>query len=119
MSCWCYTCRMIIGNEHLHARKRQLRTLSPYPHPDALRRRLDTLMLVIGPLAPIALFPQVLEIYRTSDAGSFSLVTWTSFALINVLWALYGFLHKETPIILANGGLVVLNSAIVIGILLY
>lgn len=109
---------MNLGNEHLHAR-RLFRDLPPYPHPDRLRRRLDTLMLVIGPLAPLALLPQVLEIYQTQDASAFSLLTWGLLASINSLWTLYGFLHRQAPVLFANGGLVILNIAIIVGILMY
>lgn len=110
---------MTIGTEHLHARRRLFRNLAPYPHPDAVRRRLDSVMLVVGPLAPLALLPQVLEIYQTQDASAFSLLTWCALATINSLWTMYGFLHRETAILLANGGIVLLNIAIIVGILMY
>lgn len=110
---------MNLGNEHLHARRRLFKNLSPYPHPDILRRRLDTVMLVIGPLAPLALLPQVLELYRIQDASTFSLLTWCALTATNLLWTVYGLLHREPAVLFANIGFAILNSAIVIGIVLY
>lgn len=110
---------MTIGSEHLHARKRLFKNLEPFPNPNRAKRMFDTLMLWVGPLAPIALFPQVLEIYMLRDAGSFSLVTWSFLATINTLWTIYGFIHREPPILIANAGLATLNIAIVVGILLF
>ncbi|MCC7500774.1 hypothetical protein IT396_03150 [Candidatus Nomurabacteria bacterium] len=80
---------------------------------------LDTLIYPAAVLAPLALVPQVWHIYATQNASSLSLPTWALLGCLNILWLLYGRAHKETPIVLTNSALMVLNFSMALGILLY
>ncbi len=107
------------GQQHIHARKRVYRKLSPYPHPYGARRAFDYLMYIVGSLAPLALIPQVIAIYGQRDASGLAFETWFILSIINALWTTYGILHKERPIIVANIGMLLLNLSVVFGIILY
>ena len=76
-------------------------------------------MLIAAIAAPTLLLPQVFQIFETQDASSLSLFTWVSLTLYNALWLVYGLVHKELPIIVANVFFTLLNFAVVAGILLY
>jgi uncharacterized protein with PQ loop repeat len=83
------------------------------------QRRYDYLMYVVGSLAPLALLPQVIHLYTLRNAAGLSLTTWILLTIINSLWAMYGFLHKERPIMTANLGMATLDLVMLIGVILY
>lgn len=107
------------GAHHLSIRKRIYKNLESFPHEESFKRRLDKAMYIIGLIGPIALLPQVLTVFATQNVSSLSISTWLVLGIINVMWCLYGWLHKEYAIFLANGSTAVLNFAIVAAILLY
>jgi uncharacterized protein with PQ loop repeat len=110
---------MNLGFDHLNLRKRMYENLEPYPHPNHGKRNYDKFMIVVGSLAPLAVLPQVIQLYVHHDASGLSMLTWSLLASINALWAVYGIIHKERPLIIANTGLAILDFLIVAGILLY
>lgn len=107
------------GMQHIEARRRIFTKLEPFPHPSGMRRTFDYVMYAVGLLAPVALFPQVLTLYQEQNASGLFLPTWLLLGTINGLWAVYGALHKERPVVIANVGLCILNYLIVLGIILY
>jgi uncharacterized protein with PQ loop repeat len=80
---------------------------------------LDYLIYVAAVGAPVALLPQVMQVFATHDVASLSLPTWALLALFNVLWIIYGIAHRDAPIYLTNFLLAMLNFAVVAGILMY
>jgi uncharacterized protein with PQ loop repeat len=84
-----------------------------------LKNALDLLIYPVAIAAPLALFPQVLQVYQTKDASSLALPTWLILGLLNIIWVFYGVVHKESPIVLTNAILALLNFAVVAGIVLY
>lgn len=109
----------MLGLKHLHDRKRGLAQ-----EPRTLRTvfrgaGIDLLIYLAAIVGPLALLPQVLQLYATRDASSLALSTWVMFGLMNVVWISYGLKHKERPIVLTNSALVILNSLVALGILLY
>jgi len=109
----------MIGFHHLRRRARVTKGLEPFPSKNALKRFLDYLMYVVGICAPLALVPQILELYTTKSGAGLSLLTWVLLTFFNILWALYGAVHKDKHILFANALMILFNLAIVAGILLY
>jgi MtN3 and saliva related transmembrane protein len=109
---------MSLGQRHLHARRRVARQLEPFPS-HGFRKYFDYLMYGVGIIMPIALVPQVSAIYIRHDVAGISLATWLLLTFFNVLWAIYGLLHKDPPIFIANTLLALLDVAIVAGVLYY
>lgn len=110
---------MNTGMQHLHARRRIFSHLEPFPSTDALKRSLDYLMFFVGIVQPLALIPQLIEIYGYRQVTGLSITTFVAFGCCNVLWALYGAVHKEKPILISGILFVFLYAAIVTGIVLY
>ena len=107
---------MNIGQQHIYARSRVFSSLEPFPSRDALKRFLDYLMYGVGIIQPIALVPQVIAIYFYHQTSGISLSTWTLLACFNVLWTLYGYVHKEVPILISNILMTMLDLIIVFGV---
>lgn len=107
------------GFHHLRARARLSGGLEPFPSQDARKRFLDYLMYGVGIFAPLALLPQIHQLYGTRDASGLSVVTWSLICCVNALWALYGLAHKDTQLFMANVLMMLFNLAILTGILLY
>jgi uncharacterized protein with PQ loop repeat len=107
------------GLHHYHLRTRLYKNLEKFPHPKPLKRFFDHLMYGVGIMAPFVLLPQILTLYETKDASGFSIATWGLLACINVLWAFYGALHRERPIMLANIVMFLFNFTIVLEIFMY
>jgi len=107
------------GFHHVRARARMAEGLEPFPAKGAFKHFLDYLMYAVGIFAPLALVPQILQLYTSRSSDGLSLLTWLLLALFNVLWALYGAAHHDRQIFFANVLMVCFNLAIVVGILLY
>jgi len=63
--------------------------------------------------------PQVLTIWVGRDAGGVSLISWVSYLLSAVLWFVYGLQKHDKTIYLACVGWVLLDLAIVIGVIVH
>jgi len=109
----------MLGFHHLRSRALIAKGLEPFPARDILKRFLDYVMYAVGVLAPLALLPQVIQIYATKNASGISLATWVLLAFFNILWVLYGIAHKDKPIIIAHVLFAILNTLVAVGALLY
>ncbi len=107
------------GFHHLRARARATRGLEPFPSRNKMKRFLDYLMYGVGILAPLALVPQILQLYTTKSGVGLSISTWILLTMVNIMWAIYGFVHKDNHIFFANILIALFNSVIVVGVLMY
>lgn len=62
--------------------------------------------------------PQVLTIWVERNAGGVSLVSWISYLVSACLWFVYGLQKRDKTIYLACVGWVLLDAAIVIGVII-
>ena len=109
---------MSLGVRHVTRRKKA--RLKGFPTRESvLKNALDILIYPVAIGAPLALLPQVIKLYTTQDPSGLALSTWLILALLNLVWLLYGRVHREHPIVLTNLMLGALNFAIVFGILLF
>jgi uncharacterized protein with PQ loop repeat len=109
----------MLGFHHIRARARSAQGLEPFPATGFWKRALDYLMYAVGILAPLALVPQIIQIYTTKSSAGISLFTWLLLALVNALWAFYGAVHKDAQLIFANAFITLFDLVIVVGILMY
>lgn len=107
------------GAHHLHARKRIFAKLEPLPSPEGAKRFLDDIMVFIAVAGPLAALPQVFDVMFTHDVNGLSPATWTLWTLLSVVWLIYGWLHKEAPIIASNVLYIVLQGYVVWAIFVY
>jgi uncharacterized protein with PQ loop repeat len=84
-----------------------------------LVRTLDYIVYGAGILGPLATFPQVYQIYSTHNASGLSLLTWSTYAFLDIPFIIYAFVHREPPLIVCYSLWFVFNLAVAIGVLLY
>jgi uncharacterized protein with PQ loop repeat len=107
------------GIFHIHKRKRVHQKLEKYPHPDKFKRYLDNTLLVVAVIGPMMNIPQIFKIFYYQNASSISLFSFSFFALFNILWLMYGIVHREKPIIIAYILWLTTNIFIITGTILY
>jgi uncharacterized protein with PQ loop repeat len=107
------------GIFHLHQRKRKHKHLEPFPHSNKYKRLLDNTLLGVAVIGPMMNIPQIFKIYYYQNASSISLFSFSCFAFFNILWLMYGIVHKEKPIIIAYILWLITNIFIITGTVLY
>lgn len=93
--------------------------LEVFPSTDGLKRFLDYFMYGVGVVAPLALLPQIMQLYSNQDASGLSLLTWVLLAFVNLLWVVYGVIHKDRQLVTATFLMMLFHLVLVVGILLY
>jgi len=109
----------MLGFHHMHKREQVTKGLEPFPARHAWKRYLDYTMFGVGILAPLALLPQIGVIYIDHQKDGVSIETWLLLSVFNILWIMYGIVHKDKPIIISHTLFAVLNFAIVVGVLYF
>ena len=104
---------------HFHLRKRISKNLEPFPATSSWKRLLDRAVFAAGVIGPLMTIPQILDIYTTQNATGVSITSWSAFALLDIIWLIYGFVHREIPIILTYILWFIFNSLVVLGTLMY
>ncbi len=86
-----------------------------------LMERFEGFMVVVGIVGPFATLPQLAKLYFTHSqhAPGQSLLTWSLYAVLSLLWFVYGLIVGKLPIYLGNGISMVLNILMVIGIVIH
>ena len=82
-------------------------------------KEFDQLAYIIIGITFLIALPQVYQIYSTHSAGDISLLTFAGFLIIGVFWLIYGIERKLKPVIFSSLFHLLVNGAIVYGILLY
>jgi uncharacterized protein with PQ loop repeat len=85
------------------------------PPTGALERVLRALSVV----TMLMTVPQVLTIWVGRDAGGVSLLSWASYLVSAGLWFVYGVQKRDKTIYLACIGWMLLDVAVVIGVIVY
>jgi MtN3 and saliva related transmembrane protein len=69
----------------------------------------------IGALGNI---PQLMKVWFDRNTAGVSFITWLGFLAGSLFWLLYGILHKEKPIIIANLLFALIQLLIVMGLVI-
>ena len=107
------------GIYHIHQRKRKNNNLEKYPSKNKYIKFLDKLLIVVAIISPLLTLPQVIKIFYLKTALGVSMTAWLAFAIFDIPWIIYGFAHKEKPIIIMYSLLLITNLLVVLGIILY
>jgi uncharacterized protein with PQ loop repeat len=84
--------------------------------PDAVLRRLLGGMSIFTMLMTI---PQVLTIWVGQQAAGVSLLSWSAYLVSALLWFWFGIRKGDKNIYLACVGWIVLDVAVIVGVILY
>ena len=91
-------------------------TGSPNPQPVS---GLEKVLRGLSVFTMLMTVPQVLTIWIERNAGGVSLISWVAYLLGACMWFVYGLQKNDKTIYLACVGWVVLDLAIVIGVIVY
>jgi uncharacterized protein with PQ loop repeat len=80
---------------------------------------LEKLLRGLSVFTMLMTVPQVLAIWIEHNAGGVSLISWVSYLIGACLWFVYGLQKRDKTIYLACVGWVLLDLAVVIGIVVY
>lgn len=80
---------------------------------------LERILRVLSVLTMLMTVPQVLTIWIGREAGGVSLVSWLSYLLSACLWLVYGIQKRDKTIYLACIGWILLDAAIVVGVIVH
>jgi len=91
-------------------------TGSPNPQPVS---GLEKVLRGLSVFTMLMTVPQVLTIWIERNAGGVSLISWVSYLIAACLWFVYGLQKHDKTIYLACVGWVLLDLAVVIGVVVY
>ena len=80
---------------------------------------LERLLRSFSVLTMLMTIPQVLTIWVGRNAGGVSLVSWAAYLISACLWFVYGIRKHDKTIYLACIGWIVLDAAIVVGVIFH
>lgn len=89
----------------------------PAPSVFGGRSRLDLILNLLSIFTMVMTVPQVLTIWLQQDARGVSLISWSAYLLAAIVWFFHGLQKRDPAIYLACIGWIVLDSAIVIGVI--
>jgi uncharacterized protein with PQ loop repeat len=92
------------------------RRLGTEPQPPPAFSVLDKAISLMSALTMLSTVPQVLQVWVGSASGV-SLVSWASYLVAACLWLIHGVRKHDKSIYLACIGWIILDAAIVIGVI--
>jgi uncharacterized protein with PQ loop repeat len=81
--------------------------------------RLEKVLRGLSVFTMLMTVPQVLTIWVGGNASGVSLVSWISYLIAACLWFVYGIQKQDKTIYLACVGWVLLDAAVVIGVIVH
>jgi uncharacterized protein with PQ loop repeat len=81
--------------------------------------RFELIVNICSVVLPFTTLPQLYTIYIERMTEGVSIITWLSYTLLTIPLLIYSIRRKELPLILLNGFWVLIDAAVVIGLLLY
>ena len=91
-------------------------TKTPVPSPPG---SLEKFLRVLSVVTMLMTVPQVLSIWVGGNAGGVSLLSWGAYLFSACLWFVYGIQKRDKTIYLACIGWILLDAAIVIGVIVH
>lgn len=81
-----------------------------------LLQLIDSSAYLMGAVTVAVNVPQLIAVWTSPSIAGVSIVSWIGFLTGSIFWLIYGLLHHEKPIIVINGGLLVIQALIVLGL---
>jgi uncharacterized protein with PQ loop repeat len=80
--------------------------------------RFDKVLRVFSVVTMLMTVPQVVAVWIEHEVGGVSVLSWGTYLVSACLWLVYGIRKRDKTIYLACIGWIVMDAAIVIGVLL-
>lgn len=98
-----------------HQQKRKVMVVKRQAKP----KLVDRLTYIIAIVEPIITIPQVYVIFHDKTAAGIAISSWIGYQIFTVIWLWYGIFHKERVIVIYQILWLVMQTAIIIGGLMY
>ena len=85
-------------------------------HPQGEPTALDKVLRAFSVVTLAMTVPQVWSVWSAHDVGGVSLLSWSTYLASAVLWFIHGWRKRDKTIYLACIGWIILDAAIVVGI---
>ncbi len=79
---------------------------------------LDRVLNVISVFTLVMTVPQVVNVWRVSNPSGVSIVSWCSYLLAACLWFIHGVRKQDKSIYLPCIGWILLDAAVVVGVMI-
>jgi uncharacterized protein with PQ loop repeat len=80
---------------------------------------LERILRLLSVATMLMTVPQILTIWIEGNVGGISLISWSSYLFSACLWFVYGIRKHDKTIYLACIGGILLDAAVVIGVVVY
>lgn len=80
---------------------------------------LERILRLLSVVTMLMTVPQVLTIWVGENVGGISLISWASYLFAACLWFVYGIQKRDKTIYLACIGWILLDAAVVIGVIVH
>ena len=80
------------------------------------RSALEQALRILAVVTMLMTVPQVIAVWTHPNAGGFALVSWATYLVSSIAWLAYGVRQKDALLCLTNAGWIVLDAAIVAGL---
>lgn len=87
------------------------------PMPQLPASGLEKVLRSLSVITMLMTVPQVLTVWMARNASGVSLVSWASYFVSACLWFVYGLEKKDKTIYVACIGWILLDAAIVVGVI--
>lgn len=82
-------------------------------------KELNKAVMLVAIVEPLTTLPQIIRVFVDKDVSGVSVVTWALYAFFEAVWVIYGLAIKNHPIIIANCLWIVMDLAVVLGVLIH
>ena len=102
-------------HRHTHSKRQKVLVIKK----QANTKLVDRLTYLVAAIEPIVTLPQVYLIFRDHTAEGIAISSWVGYQIFTVIWLWYGIVHKEKVIIWYQVAWLILQTAILVGALMY
>lgn len=81
-------------------------------------KTLDRLATLVAIAMPILTIPQLYKVVFLKETAGVSLLSWSAYAVISVVFVIFGVVHKEKLLMVAYIPMSMIELGIVIGLIL-
>lgn len=79
----------------------------------------DKLTYTAAMIEAFIVMPQVYQIFHDKNAAGLSLMSWTGFEILNLVWLFYGIVHRDKVIIFYASSYGFVQLWVIVGGLMY
>jgi uncharacterized protein with PQ loop repeat len=109
----------MVQSNHIRSKKNQIHFLNDYIHFNNFKHKFQKNISILSFLGPLITVPQVIRIWINKSAHDISIITWTGYLALGIIWLIYGIIYKDRHMVISSTLWMVLYLLIIAGKVLY